>query len=44
MNEVWKFLRVSYEKDWCIVANEVVVALLGVKLYGKATRIPLRVR
>ena len=44
MHHVRKLEGVPNEKDRCVVAHQVVVPLLGVKLQGKATGIPLGIR
>ena len=44
MNKSWKFDAIAYEEDWRIVSDNIPVALFGIKLDRKASRITGRVR
>jgi hypothetical protein len=41
--EVWKFDRILYEKDRHVVADEIEIAFLRVKLDGESAHIPCEV-
>src|SRR5271168_471257 len=36
VDEIWKLYRIADEKNWRVVANEIVVAFLGVELECEA--------
>jgi hypothetical protein len=43
-NEVWELHRVAYEEHGGVVADQVVVALIGIKLQREAAHVPPGVR
>ena len=40
MNQVWKLDGILDKEDGNVVADEVEISFLGVKLYGEASHIP----
>ena len=37
VDEAWKQYRVSNEKYWCVISDQIPVSFIGVKLYCETT-------